>query len=150
MDLDLVFQVCNLGVMPAWALLVAAPRWAWTQRVVHAVWIPALLGATYVIFAVQALGGGGSEGGFGSLGGVTALLSDPTGALIGWIHFLAFDLFVGAWEARDAERHGIPHWQVVPCLALTLMMGPSGLLLYFAIRAAHGAGFSLREAEPAA
>lgn len=145
MNLDLVFQVCNLGVLPAWALLVLAPRWEWTQRVVHAVWIPALLGVIYIVFAVQALG---AEGDFASLGGVMALLSQPAGALIGWIHFLAFDLFLGAWESRDAQRRGIPHWQLVPCLVLTLMMGPSGLVLYFVVRTVHGAGASLAEAAP--
>jgi hypothetical protein len=52
----------------------------------------------------------------------------------GWIHYLIFDLFVGAWEARDARRRGVPHLLLVPCLLFTLMIGPVGLLLYVVVR----------------
>jgi hypothetical protein len=52
----------------------------------------------------------------------------------GWIHYLIFDLFVGAWEARDARRRGVPHLLLVPCLLATLMIGPVGLLLYVLVR----------------
>jgi hypothetical protein len=31
-----------------------------------------------------------------------------------------------------------PHWLVIPCLFFTLMLGPIGLLLYFAVRMVHG------------
>ena len=55
--------------------------------------------------------------------------------MAGWIHYLAFDLFIGAWEVRDARRLGVPHMVVVPCLFFTLMAGPVGLALYFAMRA---------------
>ena len=55
--------------------------------------------------------------------------------LAGWIHYLCFDLFIGSWEVRDAKAQGISHWLVIPCLFLTFMFGPVGLLLYFALRA---------------
>jgi hypothetical protein len=55
--------------------------------------------------------------------------------LAGWIHYLAFDLFIGSWQVRDAERNGVPHLAVVPCLVLTFLLGPTGLLLYLLIRA---------------
>jgi hypothetical protein len=54
--------------------------------------------------------------------------------MAGWIHYLLFDLFVGAWEVRDAVRRDVPHWLVVPCLILTLILGPIGLLLYVVVR----------------
>jgi hypothetical protein len=54
--------------------------------------------------------------------------------LAGWIHYLAFDLFIGSWQVRDAAKQGISHWLVIPCLALTFMFGPIGLLLYFLLR----------------
>jgi hypothetical protein len=55
-------------------------------------------------------------------------------AMAGWLHYLAFDLFIGAWEVRDAQRHGIPHLLVIPCLLLTFLLGPIGLLCYMAAR----------------
>ncbi|HEU6452531.1 MAG TPA: ABA4-like family protein, partial [Gemmatimonadaceae bacterium] len=59
---------------------------------------------------------------------------NPWALLAGWVHYLAFDLFVGGWEVRDAQRRGIPHLLVVPALVLTFLFGPGGLLLYLAIR----------------
>ena len=69
-----------------------------------------------------------------SLYGVMVAFSAPHIVAAGWIHFLIFDLFVGAWEARDAQRRGVPHLLLVPCLIVTLMIGPVGLLLYVLVR----------------
>jgi hypothetical protein len=52
------------------------------------------------------------------------------------VHYLAFDLFIGAWQVRDAQRLEVPHLLVVPCLALTFVVGPLGLLAYFIVRVA--------------
>ena len=68
-----------------------------------------------------------SEGGFSSLAGVRTLFDNPWALLAGWTHYLAFDLFIGGWEVRDAQRRGIPHLLVVPALVLTFLFGPAGL-----------------------
>ena len=128
-----LFPILNLLVMPAWFLLIVLPGSAWTQRLVHSVWIPVLLGSAYVWLAVTAESP--PEGaGFSTLAGVMLLFDSPQGALAGWVHYLVFDLFVGAWEARDAVRRGVPHAALVPALVLTFLLGPSGLLLYLALR----------------
>tara|TARA_B100002051_G_scaffold102691_1_gene98182 strand:- start:347 stop:619 length:273 start_codon:yes stop_codon:yes gene_type:complete len=72
--------------------------------------------------------------GFGSLNEISAMFSNPYALAAGWIHYLAFDLFVGAWEVFDSQKNNVPHWYVVPCLLLTLMLGPVGLALYLSIR----------------
>ena len=54
--------------------------------------------------------------------------------LTGWLNYLSFSLFAGTWEVHDARDQRIPHiWMLVP-LALTMLAGPSGLLLYMGIR----------------
>ncbi len=103
-------------------------------RLAAGVVIPLLLSAGYL--ALIALHFQGTEGGFGSLAEVQTLFQKPELLLAGWIHYLAFDLFIGAWEVRDAQRHQIPHLVVIPCLVMTFMLGPIGLLFYFAIRTA--------------
>jgi hypothetical protein len=134
MNPEIVFQICNMAVLPAWLLLAVAPGWEWTRRIVHAIWIPAALGVVYLWGAV--VSPGTPEGGsFSTLEGVMILFTSPATVLVGWIHYLAFDLFVGAWEVRDARRREIPHLWVVPCLFMTLMAGPLGLLLYIGLRA---------------
>jgi hypothetical protein len=60
--------------------------------------------------------------------------------LAGWIHYLAFDLLVGGWEARDSRERGIRHWFVVPCLMLTFLLGPAGWLLYLGVRSTAARG----------
>ena len=144
MRIETVFLICNYGVLPAWLLLVVAPRAALTRVAVHATWIPLALAAVYA--GGMATAPPGSEGAsFFTLGGVQLFLGQPHGALVGWVHYLAFDLFVGAWETRDAERRGIHHLAVVPCLLFTLMLGPIGLGLYAIVRLATGNGAALEE-----
>jgi len=141
---EAIFLICNNGVLPAWLLLVFAPSWSWTQKIVHQIWIPVVLGSVYLgVFVTSPATPSG--GGFSSLDGVMTLFTSPHFALVGWVHYLAFDLFVGAWEVRDAKRRSIPHLFVVPCLAMTLMLGPIGLLAYLCLRFAMRRELSLDE-----
>jgi hypothetical protein len=146
MDSSQLFSIYNTGVLPFWLLMIVAPRWRWTAHLVHSALVPAVLGCSYLVLMLT--GPPAPEGGnFTSLEGVSLLMQSPNGLLVGWIHYLAFDLFVGAWELRDSQRRGIAHWAVVPCLVLTLMLGPVGLLAYLALRAALQREWTLVETE---
>ena len=141
-----IFLICTYGVIPAWILLAVLPHWSWTNHIVHSIVIPILLGVAYTwIFASGAFSGD-DGGGFGSLAQLLILFTNPSAVLAGWIHYLVFDLFVGAWEVRDAKRRGLNHLLVLPSLFLTLMAGPMGLLLYLLTRSAfRKGGLSLKE-----
>jgi hypothetical protein len=76
----------------------------------------------------------GADGGFSSLPDVQLLFTSAPIALGGWVHYLAFDLFVGAWAVRTARAEGIAHWMVLPCLVLTFLFGPAGLLAFAILR----------------
>lgn len=116
-----------------WLLLAFLPRQPIAQRIAGIV-LPLILSAVYLVLIVLHLQG--AEGGYGSLADVAALFKKPELLLAGWIHYLAFDLFIGGWEIRDSHRHGIPHLVMIPCLLMTFILGPIGLLFYFAIRTA--------------
>jgi hypothetical protein len=131
MTIDSVFAVCNLLAVAGWLPLILLPRARWTGVVAGRV-VPLVLAGVYVI--VVGLNWAGHAGGFSSLEGVAELFSNRWLLLAGWVHYLAFDLFVGTWEARDAAKREVPHLLVVPCLALTFLFGPAGLLCYFAVR----------------
>jgi hypothetical protein len=134
-----LFSLANLLALPAWALLAFAPGWRGTQRLVLSGLWPGLLALLYAAFlTAHYLTVQGGTGGFGSLAQVAALFQSPWALLAGWVHYLAFDLFVGAWQVRDAQRRGVPHLALVPALALTFLVGPVGLLVYFGVRAAFG------------
>src|ERR1700754_4398467 len=109
MDLERLFDVASKLVLPGWLLLVFLPRWRWTQTITVGL-IPVVLGLMYLVLFCNYFGHV-DEGfaAFGTLAGVKAALSIEGMLLAGWIHYLAFDLFVGSWEVRDAQRVGLHH-----------------------------------------
>lgn len=138
MTAERIFSLCNNAALAGWLILVFAgrARWAagWVARLVTGVLIPALLAVIYTALIVGHWGETG--GGFGSLAAVATLFSNHWLLLAGWVHYLAFDLFIGSWEVRDSERNGISHFLVIPCLVLTFLFGPIGLLCYLILRTA--------------
>jgi len=134
MSYDTGFSLATHSVMAGWLLLLLAPRWRWTHRLVP--WLAIVpLCAGYVVFlSIGRFGAGGGQGGFSSLEQVRLLFSNDATLLAGWLHYLAFDLFVGLWVTADSTGRSIPRWLVVPCLVLTFFAGPIGLLLYLGLR----------------
>lgn len=132
MKAETIFNVCQNAAPIGWLLMAIAPRWKWTRTIVLSGLYPLILGLAYLSLIVFFFGQ--SEGDFGSLQGVAKLFENPYALTAGWIHYLAFDMFIGAWEVNDSQKHGISHFLVIPCLFFTLMFGPIGLILYFAIR----------------
>lgn len=129
---DTLFQFANPLALLGWLALSAAPLAPRLAQLVSAAAIPLLLALAYsglvLAFWQQA------PGGFSSLAEVQALFTHPQIALAGWLHYLAFDLIVGAWEVRTARAEGIAHWLVIPCLALTFLFGPAGLFAFAVLR----------------
>jgi hypothetical protein len=69
-----------------------------------------------------------------SIEGLRALFMSGGGIVLGWTHYLAFDLFVGLWIARDADSKGFSRLAQLPVLFVTLMVGPIGLLIWLIVR----------------
>lgn len=76
-------------------------------------------------------------GGYGSLDEVAALLGTREMLLAGWVHYLAFDLFIGGWIAVEADRIGVNRLIQAPILVATFMFGPVGLATFLAMRAGY-------------
>ncbi|MGE0103090.1 MAG: ABA4-like family protein [Blastocatellales bacterium] len=131
MNPETLFSLANGLALIGWILLIFAPRWRWTSKLVGSGLIPLLLASVYLVLIVLFFGR--AEGGFSSLAEVGKLFRNEWAVLTGWVHYLAFDLFIGSWELRDSQDLGISHLWIVPCLLLTFMLGPIGLLLYFAV-----------------
>ncbi len=77
-----------------------------------------------------------APGGFDSLAHVQLLFTSPWAALAGWVHYLAFDLFIGAWIARAVTDRGVTRLVLVLLLPLTFLFGPIGLAGFFISRLA--------------
>ena len=134
MSLETVFTLCSGVALLGWVGLVAAPRRALTRDIMPSVLVPLFLGSIYASLIFVFSSEAPSEGGFGTLESVKTLFGVDGLLLAGWIHYLAFDLFVGGWIVRDSQDHEISHVLVVPCLFFTLMTGPFGLLIYLGVR----------------
>jgi hypothetical protein len=132
MTADQVFSVANVAILPCWILLAVLPGRRWVTRGVVGTVATVMLAATYAAITLVVFPK--AEGGFSSLADVALLLSNPWSLLAAWLHFFAFDLLVGAWEAEDSVERGVSRWLLVPCLFLTLMFGPIGWLAYRGVR----------------
>jgi hypothetical protein len=134
-DLERTFGLAGALAMPGWAILILLPRRWPLLNAVPALALPLALSALYAILILTSLGqaqegaGGGPQGGFGSLAAVRALFADDRVLLAGWVHYLAFDLFVGAVLAGRMDRVGIQRLIQAPLLLLVLLLGPLGALL---------------------
>ena len=135
MSSEQLFQAVNFAPLPFWALMIFVPRWWLTREVMRSSIAPTLFAGVYAILVVPWLpviipiflkpp----------DLEAIARLLGDPEIAVVAWVHYLAFDLFVGRWEYLDATENGINEWLVGPALFLTLMLGPAGFLMYLAVR----------------
>ena len=135
MGLEGIFSLCSLLALCGWFALLLAPL-ARIPLIRSARTVSFLLALAYLIqlfVHTQPVPGGS----FASLAGVAALFSNPGNVMLGWTHYLAFDLFVGAWEIEDAGNIGVPHWAMIVPLILTFLLGPIGLLTYAIVRTLH-------------
>jgi hypothetical protein len=125
-----LFSIANLAAVLCWILLAAIPNRRWVTQMVAGTIVPAIfaVGYTAIIIAMFPR----ADGGFSTLTAVAALFANRWLLLAGWLHYLAFDLLIGTWEARDSVDRGVPRWVLVPCLLLTFLFGPTGWITYTA------------------
>jgi hypothetical protein len=133
MSPDSIFQTCSTIVMAGWlVLLIISPFWSSFDKFLIGI-IITLLAIVYAWLIFQVFTPGDFEK-FSSLNGVMELFTDKTAVTAGWIHYLAIDLLTGIWIKKNAQKYNIHHLIVLPCLLVTFMLAPIGLLLYLLVR----------------
>lgn len=140
---DTLFSLNSTVALIAWVLLAFFPRKPLTSSVILYVGV-AMLCLSYAVLFVLLKSGNIDPGlpagtnaaavSFNSIAGVRAIFQSDGGVLVGWTHYLAFDLFVGLWISKDADAKGFSRIFQLPILFATLMAGPIGLLLWLVIR----------------
>jgi hypothetical protein len=128
-----LFGFVNAVALAGWLMLAALPRGPKLMAVVMYAGV-GLLCLTYAIVfgllvgklvdPVRAAG----QGSFTSIAGIRSLFASDGGIVVGWTHYLAFDLFVGLWIAKDADNKGFARLVQLPFLLATFIAGPIGLL----------------------
>ncbi|TGK89430.1 DUF4281 domain-containing protein [Leptospira bourretii] len=132
MNPSIIFKIANGITVLSWFVLILSPNQTKVIRLLRVFVSGLVLGGVY-IFSIL-IGSGEAEGNFSSLESVRSLFANDYFLLAGWIHYLAFDLFLGTWEVEDGLKVGINRWVLVPVLALTFYFGPAGFVLYLILR----------------
>lgn len=136
MTADFIFQLASSTAMVGWLILagavilnrpflrdvIAGQLWPFGLAMLYTV----LIGAFFF----------NAAGGFDSLAHVQLLFTTPWVALAGWVHYLAFDLFMGAMIARETMNRGFSRWVLLALLPLTFLFGPIGYLAFIVLRTA--------------
>lgn len=132
MNSSLLFTIANALAVFAWLVLIISPNQNKVIPYLRVLVAGLFLGGLYIVSL--ALGFGNAEGNFGSLESVRSLFQNDEFLLAGWVHYLAFDLFIGTWEAEDGLKQQIHRLILLPIHLLTFYFGPVGLVLYFLVR----------------
>lgn len=134
--METLFNISGLFVLPFWLLMIFAPQWRVTLRILKSPFVIIAPVIAYVILVLPKIVTLLPKVMGPKLPEIAALLGTPEGATIAWMHFLAFDLFVGRWAYLDSRERGISAWFMAPILFFILMLGPFGFLLYVVVRQA--------------
>jgi hypothetical protein len=127
-----LFQLANIIALVDWIIMIGFPTWRYTSRGT----LNGMILILCLFYYCLVLGwiGMAPKGGFDSLANVMLLFTSERAVLAGWIHYLAFDMFVGLWITLDAQRINLKRWILVPIQLLTFMLGPIGLGTYMIMR----------------
>lgn len=131
MSASTVFQIINTLVIPAWLILIFFPRKSWRKPVIYG--FAMMMTLLYIFYVVNSFGDLDLEA-FSHLEGVKAMFTSNEAILTGWVHYLVFDLLIGHWIIDHAQKHGISHYLIIPCLLLCFMFGPAGYFVYMLIK----------------
>ncbi|GAA1784227.1 ABA4-like family protein [Luedemannella flava] len=138
MTWEQLFALTALPVAPLWFLMIVAPTWSWTRRIVASPWSFVPLALVYAVLVVPRLGDILPVVTRPELAEVGALLATPAGATIAWVHFLVFDAFTGRWIYLDSRDRKLQPLLMAPILVLVILLGPLGFLIYLLARLAGG------------
>lgn len=136
MSWETLLGFANGLALVMWAVLILAPRGNLPRAAIFYAGIGLLCLAYTVGIAIllSQTGAGLADTDFASIDGLRALFASDAVLVIGWVHYLAFDLFVGLWIARDADAKGFSRMWQAPVPMITLFAGPVGLLVWLIIR----------------
>ena len=127
-----IFSICNSVIFFGWLLLLILPTWKYTQAVI----LNGLLVVFSIVYTYLLLQDFDqlSIDSFSTLAKLKLLFQSDTAVAAGWVHYLVFDLFVGAYIVRKSIQIGLSRWVYSFILPFAFMCGPIGYLLFVIIK----------------
>lgn len=123
-----------LGAAQFWTLMILAPKWWWTKRVMASPWIVAPTLVFWFVFALPRLDELLPAVAKPTLAAWQELATDPAMLTFVWAQIIAWDLFVGRWMYLDSRERGISQWVMAPLLLLAVMLSPIAVPIYLVAR----------------
>jgi hypothetical protein len=130
-----VFSLSSLLVMPIWFLMIFLPRWKYTKIIITSPYIIVPAALLYAILIIPNIGNTFAQLANPNLEGISKLLGSSSGATVAWVHFLAFDLFVGRYAYLESQKRNLNPVLMGFVLFSILMYGPLGMLIFLGISA---------------
>ena len=147
MDLNTLFNLSNLFVLPFWTIMILVPNWEITRKVMksYLIFLPLILLYIYLFFtslnpeSIETL----SNPQLFELAKVFAI---PEVTFAGWVHFLVLDLFLGRYIYWQGQNEKV--W-TIHSLILCLFAGPIGFLSHIITRTVQLQLFNSNQVETA-
>jgi hypothetical protein len=131
---QIAFKLFSTLVTPVWLLMIFAPRWPTTHKIIKSLWIVVPFVLAYAVLELPSALPALALFVRPNLPDIMKLLGSESGATLAWLHFIAADLFVGRWVYLDSREHNMNVWLMGPILFLNSMLCPLGFVLYLIAR----------------
>ena len=149
LTLENIYLWLNLGILPFWLMLLFIPNSRFTKFFVNSIIIPLILSVAYIYVLYQAILV--DESLFNiftlylSLDSLYTVFATENFLLFFWLHFLALNIFLGSWVARDGVKYNINRAVIFIPLIMVYFSGPLGLLVYWIIRIFYAKRLSIHD-----
>jgi len=132
------FTLVFVAAAPFWALMIFAPAWGWTRRIVSSPWSATPPLVFWFVFALPMFGELLPAVAKPTLAGWQELLAEPAALTFAWAQIIAWDLFVGRWMYLDSRERGIHPLVMGPLLVVAIMLSPIAVPVYLVLRGVLG------------
>ena len=144
---EMIYLWLNLGVLPFWFILLFFPNSKICGLFVTSIVPYLIFGSIYIYliyyFYISDYNFILNFNLYLGLDELKILFSNNSFLLIFWVHFVAINLFCGAWIVNDSKKLIISKVIIFLPLILTYFIGPVGIFFYWLIRIVYAKKISL-------
>ena len=137
-NIEMIYLWLNIGVLPFWFVLMFFPQSNICKYLVTSIFPYLVFGLVYIyllfLFYKTDYNFLNNFNLYLGLNELKNLFEDNSFLIAFWLHFLAINLFCGAWIVKDSQKFIISKIIVFFPLIITYFVGPIGLFVYWIIR----------------
>ena len=137
-NIEMIYLWLNIGVLPFWFVLMFFPQSNICKYLVTSIFPYLVFGLVYIyllfLFYKTDYNFLNNFNLYLGLNELKNLFEDNSFLIAFWLHFLAINLFCGAWIVKDSQKFIISKIIVFFPLIITYFIGPIGLFVYWVIR----------------